>query len=354
MLRFGIIGSGIIGAHHARAVAGLSDAAQLIAVADPVVERARALAEEQGCDWHASVAELLGRVDVDAVCVCTPSGMHADLAEKALLAGKHVIVEKPIDVSLDAADRLLEVQKSTNLKVSVVSQHRFDPAAQFVHAAAHRGELGRLTTGSAEVPCWRSQGYYDSATWRGTRRWDGGGAFLNQSIHTIDLLQWIMGPAVEVMAWTARLAHERIEVEDTAVAAIRFDNGAVGTVLGTTAAYPGLTTRLCIYGDRGSAVIDNDRLTYFHAARTDRQADPLGAARGENQADALGLNAPVVGASVDPANLYMAHREQLRDFCDAVEHDRPPLIDGHTGRQTAALVLALYESAGTGRSVRLA
>jgi predicted dehydrogenase len=193
---------------------------------------------------------------------------------------------------------------------------------------------------------------------------------LNQSIHIIDLLQWIMGPAVEVMAWTARLAHERIEVEDTAVAAIRFDSGAVGTVLGTTAAYPGLTTRLSIYGDRGSAVIDNDRLTYFHAAGREKKADAPGAGGGDNQASAVGANVAAVGANVaavgtdaaaapvgagaDPADLSMAHREQLRDFCDAVEHDRPPLIDGHAGRRTAALVFALYESASTGRPVQLA
>jgi UDP-N-acetyl-2-amino-2-deoxyglucuronate dehydrogenase len=347
MLRFGIVGCGVIGAHHASAVAGLGAAARLVAVADHTVQPARTLAEAQGCEWHASADDLIARVDIDAICICTPSGTHADQAERALRAGKHVVIEKPIDVTLEAADRILEVQKGTKLKVAVISQHRFDPSSQFVHAAARRGDLGRLTCGSAEVPWWRSQGYYDSSAWRGTRRWDGGGALLNQSIHTIDLLQWIMGPAVEVVAWTARLAHVRIEVEDTAVAVIRFESGAVGTLLGTTAAYPGLTTRLSIYGERGSAVIDNDELAYFHTVASEAGA-------GDLQADALGATTRDAGASADPANLSMAHREQLRDFCDAVEHDRPPLVDGHAGRESAALVLALYESAGTGRAVRLA
>jgi UDP-N-acetyl-2-amino-2-deoxyglucuronate dehydrogenase len=354
MLRFGIIGSGIIGAHHARALSGLDGMAQLIAVADPVAERARALATTHGCDWYTSAAELLGRSDISAVCICTPSGSHTDLAEEALGSGKHVVVEKPIDVSLDAADRLLEAQRRTHLKVAVVSQHRFDRSAQLVHGAAQRGDLGRLIAGSAEVPWWRSQDYYDSGTWRGTWRWDGGGALINQSIHTVDLLQWIMGPAVEAMAWTALLAHERIEVEDTAVAAIRFESGAIGTVLATTGAYPGLAARLSIYGERGSAVIDNDQLSYFHAAGDQGPADAQGAGAGDdNQAAAvLGQSAFATGAGNYPANLSMAHREQLRDFCEAVAQDRPPLVDAHEGRQAAALVLALYESARTGRAVR--
>ncbi len=344
MLRFGIIGAGIIGAHHALAVAGLGAGAQLVAVADPAADRAQALAAYHGCGWHTSVDDLLARGDVDAVCICTPSGLHADLAERALGAGKHVVVEKPIDVTLAAADRLIEAQRGTDLKVAVVSQHRFDPAAQVVHAAVHRGDLGRLTAGSAEVPWWRSQDYYDSGRWRGTSRLDGGGALMNQSIHTVDLLQWIMGPAVEAMAWTALLGHERIEVEDVAVAAVRFASGALGSILATSAAYPGLTTRLSIYGQRGCAVIDNDQLSYLHTAGPENQADGAG-----NQARPLGEAVAPTGAGADPANLSMAHQAQLRDFSDAVEHDRPPLVDAHEGRRALALVLAIYESARTGR-----
>src|SRR5215217_7879652 len=262
-LRFGILGCGVIGPHHAKAIAGLQSA-ELVAVADVVPELAQEVAEQTRCSYYASLEEMLSGVDLDAVCVCTPSGMHAEGAITALEAGKHIVVEKPVDVTLQAADRLIEVQRATGRRVAVVSQHRFDAATQAVHEALTRGEFGRLTSGSAEVRWWRSQSYYDSGGWRGTWELDGGGVLINQAIHTIDLLQWLMGQVVEVTAHTGLLAHERIEVEDTAVAILKFTNGALGSIVATTAAYPGLTTRIAVHGDRGSAIIDNDELAYFH------------------------------------------------------------------------------------------
>ena len=172
-LRFGILGCGVIGPHHAKAIAGLQRA-ELVAVADVVPELAEKLADERGCSYFASLAEMLSGVDLDAVCVCTPSGMHADGAVTALEAGKHVVIEKPVDVTLEAVDRLIEVQRATGGRVAVVSQHRFDAAAQAVHEALARGEFGRLTSGSADVRWWRSQSYYDSGGWRGTWELDGG------------------------------------------------------------------------------------------------------------------------------------------------------------------------------------
>lgn len=168
---------------------------------------------------------MLSGVDLDAVCVCTPSGKHAEDAIVALEAGKDVGIEKPVDVSLEATNRLFEVQRATGRKVAVVSQHRFDPATLAVHDAIIKGEFGRLTSGSAEVRRWRSQSYYDSGGWRGTWEMDGGGALINQSILSIDVLQWLMGPVVEVTAYTGLLAHETIEVEDAAVAILKFASG---------------------------------------------------------------------------------------------------------------------------------
>ena len=187
-LRFGILGCGVIGPHHARAIAGL-DSAELVAVADVVPELAEKLAGEYECSWHTSLEEMLSGADVDAVCVCTPSGMHADDAIAALEAGKDVVIEKPVDVTLKAADRLLEVQRATARKVAVVSQHRFDAATWAVQEAVSNDDFGRLTSGSAEVRWWRSQEYYDSGGWRGTWALDGGGVLINQAIHSIDLLQ---------------------------------------------------------------------------------------------------------------------------------------------------------------------
>src|SRR5207237_9057935 len=162
---------------------------------------------------------------------------------------------------------------------TVISQHRYGTASEVVFKAVRSGRLGRVTSGNAVVSWWRSQAYYDSAGWRGTWALDGGGAVMNQGIHTVDLLVWFLGEPVEVFAWTGCLAHERIEVEDTAVATIRFAGGVLGVIQATTAAYPGMNARVQLHGDRGSAVIDDDRLAYFHTAQAGRPGRALGPGR---------------------------------------------------------------------------
>ena len=353
-VRFGILGCGVIGPHHARAIAGLEDV-ELVAVADIVPELADKLAREYGCSSHYSLGQMLSEAELDAVCVCTPSGMHAGDAIAALQAGKHVVIEKPVDVTLEATDRLLGVQRATGGTVAVVSQHRFDAATLAIHRAISTQQFGRLTSGAAEVRWWRSQSYYDSGGWRGTWELDGGGVLINQAIHSIDLLQWLMGPVVEVNAYTGLLAHERIEVEDTAVAILKFDGGALGTIVATTAAYPGLTARIAVHGDKGSAVIDDDELVYFHAAGVGKEAEAYGG--GENQSERVmeqyggGSRGP--GAGSDPGSLSMAHRDQIADFTLAVREDREPFINVEEGRKPLAIIAAIYESARTGRPVRV-
>jgi UDP-N-acetyl-2-amino-2-deoxyglucuronate dehydrogenase len=353
-LRFGILGCGVIGPHHARAIAGL-EGAELVAVADAGLQPAEELASVHGCGSYASLAEMLSEVDLDAVCICTPSGMHADDAIAALEAGKHVIIEKPVDVTLEAAEGLIEVHRATGGKVAVISQHRFDASTRAVYEALTSGEFGRLTSGSAELRWWRSQSYYDSGGWRGTWELDGGGVLINQAIHSIDLLQWLMGPVLEVTAYTGLLAHERIEVEDTAVAILKFACGALGTIVATTAAYPGLTARIAVHGDRGSAIIDDDELVYFHAAADDQEGDAYGV--GENQAAQIikkyGEGSAGPGAGADPASLSMAHRDQIRDFVEAVREDREPSVNLDEGRKPLAIIQGIYESARTGGPVRI-
>jgi UDP-N-acetyl-2-amino-2-deoxyglucuronate dehydrogenase len=355
-LRFGILGCGVIGPHHAKAIAGLKSA-ELVAVADIVPELGEELAEEYGCLRYASLEEMLSGGDLEAVCLCTPSGMHAEGAIASLEAGKHVVIEKPVDVTLEAADRLIEVQRATGGKVAVVSQHRFDAATQYVHEALARGEFGRLTSGSADVRWWRSQSYYDSGGWRGTWELDGGGVLINQAIHSIDLLQWLMGQVVEITAYTGLIAHERIEVEDTAVAILKFANGALGTIVATTAAYPGLSTRIAVHGDRGSAIIDDDELTYFHAATEGQEGEAYGAGGGENQAEEImqrcGEAESGPGAGSDPDSLSMAHRDQIEDFAEAVRDGREPLVNLEEARKPLAIIQGIYESARTGRPVSL-
>src|SRR5215203_1851902 len=355
-LRFGILGCGVIGPHHARAIAGL-ESAELVSVADVVPELAEKLAGEYECSPYPGLEEMLSSVDLDAVCICTPSGMHAEDAITTLEAGKDVVIEKPVDVTLKAADRLLEVQRATGGKVAVVSQHRFDAATQAVHEAVGRGEFGRLTSGSAEVRWWRSQSYYDSGGWRGTWELDGGGVLINQAIHSIDLLQWLMGPMVEVTAYTGLLAHERIEVEDTAVAILRFAGGALGTIVATTAAYPGLTATIAVHGDRGSAIIDDDELRYFHAAGDGQEGDAYGAGGGENQAEEVMERFDKAdsrtGAGADPGSLSMVHRDQIQDFVEAVLEGREPSMSVEEGRKPLAIIQGIYESARTGGPVRI-
>ncbi|MCP3803098.1 Gfo/Idh/MocA family oxidoreductase [Allokutzneria sp. A3M-2-11 16] len=328
-MRFAIIGCGVIGVQHAAAIAALPDRATLVLAVDPVVERARAL----GAEWTTSVEEALARPDIDAVAVCTPSGTHADLAVAALEAGKHVVIEKPLDVNVSAVARVAAAQKRAGRTVTVISQHRFDPSSQAVYRAIQDGRFGRITSGVASVAWWRGQDYYDSGAWRGTWELDGGGALMNQSIHTIDLLVWMLGEPVEVFAWSACLAHTGIEVEDTAVANVRFASGALGVIHGTTAAYPGLSARLQVHGSLGSAVIDNDALTYF------------------GDAEVAGRSS--VGAGSDPAALSDVHIEQYRDFLGAVEEGREPLVTVGEGGRTLGVVCAIYESVRSGRPVLL-
>jgi UDP-N-acetyl-2-amino-2-deoxyglucuronate dehydrogenase len=352
-LRFGILGCGVIGPFHARAIGALPDDAELVAVADHHSDRAAKLAQEYGAAWYDNIQSLLAHPGLDVVCICTPSGRHTEHAIAALHAGKHVVVEKPVDITLSAIDRLLAVQRASDCKVTVISQHRFDPATRAVADAVQSGRFGRLTVGTAQVRWWRSQGYYDSGKWRGTWALDGGGALMNQSIHTIDLLLSVMGKAVEASAYTALLAHERIEVEDTAVAILRFANGALGVVEGTTAAYPGLTARLEIHGERGSAIIDNDQLVYFHAATSEHEGAAYGSSGEGNQAAAVLSRYNVEPASptagADPGSLSMAHRDQLQDFIAAVRAGREPQVTIEEGRKAVAAILAIYESARAGR-----
>ena len=249
-------------------------------------------------------------------------------------------------MTVEAAARLLDAERQTGRTVTVISQHRFDESSRRVHEAVSAGQFGTLTSAVASVAWWRSQAYYDSGEWRGTLRLDGGGAVMNQSIHTVDLLVWMLGEPVEVYAQTGRLAHEGIEVEDTCVATIRFASGALGVVHATTAAYPGLTARLQVHGSRGSAVIDDDRLVYFHVG--DGDAPDYGAG------DAAGTGGAPRTAGSEPSALSDAHTAQYEDFIAAIAQGRPPFVTVAQARTTLAVVAAMYASADSGQPIQLA
>src|SRR5260370_18804682 len=203
---------------------------------------------------------MLTREGLDVVIVWTRSGMHREHTCRVMRSGRHVIIEKPMEISLAAIDEMLRVQQETGVKLAVISQHRFDPASRQVHDLLEEKAFGRLVLGNVIVPWWRSQGYYDSGAWRGTWELDGGGVLMNQSIHSIDLVQWVMGPVKSIYACTHTVAH-RMETEDVAVAVLRFANGALGTIAATTGPYPGVTPRIQLFAHTGPHSIQTDPLT---------------------------------------------------------------------------------------------
>ncbi|HEV8569365.1 MAG TPA: Gfo/Idh/MocA family oxidoreductase [Actinoplanes sp.] len=342
---FALVGAGVIGKHHGLVISQLADRIDLAAVVDINVEKAERLAAERGGTPFASLTDALATVDLDVVVVCTPTGRHAEVAIEALAAGKHVIVEKPAEITVEKTDEIIEAQQKAGTIVTVISQHRFDPATEVTLHAISRGELGRLTSGIASIDWWRGQSYYDSGDWRGTWELDGGGALMNQGVHTVDLLVAALGRPVEVFAYTGTLAHQRIEVEDVAVGVVRFENGALGVLHATTAAYPGLSARLQVHGDRGSAVIDNDQLAFFHAT-------PEGTEPDEKLMGAT-TDRAVPTAGSDPGQLSDAHRLQYLNFLGALDGTEQLRVDLETNRQSIGVITGAYESARTGRPVTL-
>jgi len=327
---FGVLGCGVIGEFHAQAITE-APSARLIAVADADWARAKGVAEKFGCGWHESLEGLLENPEVEVVNVCTPSGFHADQAIQAAQAGRHVLVEKPLDRSLAKVNRLINYCKRQGLKLGCIFQCRFSEGARRIKEAVEEGRFGRLVSGSAETIWYRSQEYYDSADWRGTLALDGG-CFWNQGVHYIDLLCWIMGEPRKVLwAYLATLAHE-MEAEDFGVAQVLFRNGAVGTIRASTATYPGLPTRLEICGTKGCAVLANDLLTYFAVEGEEELT--------EEKETGTGAAADARGAG------YTGHVAQIQDYAEAVLYDRVPLVDGIEGRRAVKLLTEIYRVAG--------
>ncbi len=354
-LRLAIVGCGSIAPTHAEALASLPEAV-LVACCDSLPTRAEAFAHKYGLR-AASLDTLLADPGVDAVSVCTPSGLHAEVGVRALRAGKHVLVEKPMDVSLPACDALAQAAGEAGRTLSVVSQHRFDPASVRVKQSMTRGELGPLIYADARIPWFRTQEYYDSGDWRGTWALDGGGALMNQGVHTVDLLLWLCGPVQSVYAQARTLAHARVEVEDIACATLTFAGGAIGTLTASTALYPGFAARLGVHGTGGSAVIEGDTLALLAVrgqdliAGQDASSHALQVAQG-------GTNAATEqkgrSASSHPAAVWGdAHRAQLADFIHCCRTGETPVVDARGARAAVELVLAVYQSAQTGQVVTL-
>jgi len=345
-VRFGIVGCGSISEQHARALQ-LIDGARVTAAASRTPEKARAFAEKFHCAPVDSLEALLTRADVDAVVIGTPSGQHAAQGIAAARAGKHVVVEKPLDVSLVQADALIAECRSARVTLAVISQFRFLDAVQGTKADIASGRLGRLTLGSAYVKWYRPQAYYDSAAWRGTWALDGGGCLINQSIHAIDQLLYLFGPVTAVRAFVATRAHT-IEVEDTSVAALTFAHGGMGHVVGSTAAFPGQAARLELHGTLGSVVFD------LGGSILVREFSGVGADPGRSVREPDAHAVGVEGAADPKAITVENHRRQFADVVGAIRENREPAVNGPEGRRALALIMAIYESGKTGREVPIA
>ena len=357
-MRFGIIGCGTIGPTHAAAIQQIAGL-ELVAAADLSLERAKYMANKFGVErFYRGHEELLADETIEAVTVCTPSGIHAEVGVAALLAGKHVLVEKPMDIRVESCDRLLEAARKSGKTLGVISQHRFDKATQLAKHAIEEGRLGRLAFVEGSVKWWRTQDYYDSGDWRGTLALDGGGALMNQGVHTVDLLLHLAGPVESVSAQTRTAAHERLEVEDIAVAVLTFKSGAVGVLSASTAAYPGYPVRIELFGTEGTLIMEGDRLKEMHFKNGEEYigeeaaSDALSVARGGTAS--LREEARDRNASANSGAVWGdAHRMQIEEFVNAVQENREPAVNGHTGRAAVALVSAVYESAKIGRAIPL-
>ncbi len=343
-VRYGIIGCGVIYDWHAEVIANLPEIAELVAVCDTDPAALRRAVDKSKVRGYASPEALIADPEIDAVTIAVPSGLHAEIGVQALQAGKHVLTEKPIDVTLAHADALIDAARQSGKLLACVSQNRYGAGLQKLREWLDAGRLGKIVYGESAVKWYRTQEYYDSGAWRGTWALDGGGALMNQGVHYADQLRWAMGRPKSVVARMATLGHERIEVEDIVTATIEFESGALGTLTSTTCAYPGFETRLEIYGTDGSVRIVNNEL---EIARFTDGSEYDASSFGEGVAPDIADT----GSSHPRALGTYLHWRQFDDFTRAILENRPPKITAQDGRAALELVLAVYQSARTGEAV---
>ncbi|NLC45186.1 MAG: Gfo/Idh/MocA family oxidoreductase [Clostridiales bacterium] len=341
---FGIIGCGAVSKFHLDAVQNIKNA-ELIAVCDISEEMSKRTAENYNCiNWYTDYKQLLGRDDIDIVSICTPSGLRRDIAILAAQMGKHIIVEKPIEVTLERIDEILSECEKNEVVISGIFNLRYNKHYSLVKEAISSGRLGKLILGDAYIKWYRSQEYYDSGKWRGTKTLDGGGALMNQSIHFIDLLQWMMGPVKHVFGEIATLGHHDIEVEDTAVATVKYENGAIGVIEGTTAAYPGIGSRLDIHGENGTIVIEDNAIKCWEF----RDHHPL-----DLKVQELNMSKHA-GGMADPLSIDGSlHQKQIEEILDCISKGKKPMVNGYEARKSVEIIHAIYKSAHSKQLVNL-
>ncbi len=347
-IRIGVIGVGAIGPCHAWAIEQ-TEGCRLAAICDIREEAAKSLAEEKGVPHFTSVEDLLAAGEVDAVTVSTPSGFHMDTVLAAIKNGTHVLVEKPLEITSERIDQIIEAERQGSAIVACVYQSRFRPVVRKMKALFDNGLLGEIYSGSLYIKRYRTQEYYDSGGWRGTWKIDGGGCLMNQGIHDVDLFTWFLGDVEEVIAITETYGRD-IEVETLALALIKFKRGPRGHLEGTTLAYPEFDPYIEAYGSRGTVAFSHSRLLHMEIMDL---TDEERAARDElieltRANDERKAKAPKVAAGTPVASLDMGHAPVVADFVDAIRTDRKPFVTSHDARKAVSLIRAIYESGRSG------
>ena len=345
-IKWGIIGCGVIGPWHADSVVD-SEYAELVAVCDIDEQKGRAFAERYGgVAFYQDYHQMLHDDGVEAVSICTPSGLHSEMAIAAAQAGVHVLCEKPMAITVPQLNAMMEAVDKAGVKLEVIFQRRTYEVSRRVREAVQSGVLGQLVLADAYLKYYRSPAYYRSADWRATWALDGGGALMNQGVHGIDLLLWMAGDVASVYA-KAEAKVRDIEVEDTAVALLTFQNGAYGVIEGTTSCNPGESTAFYIHGERGTIVLTDEGIAKWAIAE-DKSAVA------ENDPDECAARVAPSAVSDPQAISRAGHQAQVNDLCLAIMEDREPMVTGASARKAVELILAIYESARTGKEVRLA
>jgi UDP-N-acetyl-2-amino-2-deoxyglucuronate dehydrogenase len=347
-MKFGIIGAGMISGFHARAIAAM-EGSELAGVASRRYDGAHSFAKEHETRPYESIDALLADSEIDIVTIGTPSGAHFEPAMAAIEAGKHVVIEKPLEITTERIDQMTAAAKARGVTIGAILNRRFHPGMDAFKKAVDTGRFGTLTSASAYVKWYRNQAYYDSADWRGTWALDGGGALMNQSIHTIDALLYLAGPVKSVQAQTACLAHSNIEVEDIAVAILEFENGARGVIEGSTCAWSkdGHPARVQLCGTKGSVFLADEAFEVWDFMDTSEEDARIRSELATGAGGGLGAN--------DPGAInFHQHRRNFTEIVQAIEEGREPSTSAAEARKSVELIQAIYKSAqNNGQQVSL-
>ncbi len=339
-LKIGIIGIGTIADVHAQAIK-TSVNMELLSAYSRNQEKAIHFSKKYNIQCFTDWNKFINDPELDAVSICTPNGIHLDYGEKAAVAKKHVIVEKPIEVTLERAHKLINVCKKNDVKLAIIYQSRFMDNMQELKELIDNNGLGKLFMGDAYIKWYRTQAYYDSGAWRGTLELDGGGVLINQAIHTVDLLQWLMGDVDTIYGQTGTFTHN-LECEDNAVSTIRYKNGAIGVIQASTSVQPSQSRKIEIHGEKGSVLINGDEVKISLAKESSAKEDSI-----KKEASGVGSSSPLDGFSFEP------HKRQFEAIAEAIQNNKIPPVSGEESLKSLAIVLAIYESAKTNTKIRM-